>query len=76
MEKFADQFKPRKFEALIDEYGLDDGGVGSFTFQVQSLKKGKIYYEVDPDYISNKTGVVIDDGGRLATNHLMSDLRK
>lgn len=55
-------FKPRKFEALIDEYGLDDGGVASFTFQVQSLKKGKIYEERNPAYIEgHRNGVVIDD---------------
>lgn len=55
-------FKPRKFEALIDEFGLDDGGVASFTFQVQSLQKGKIYFEKNPEYITSKElGVVIDD---------------
>jgi len=57
-----EEFKPRKFRALIDEYGLDDGGVASFTFRVQSLTKGKIYKERDPNYIEgNKRGVVVDD---------------
>ena len=56
------EFKPRKFEAQIDEFGLDDGGVASFTFEVQSLTKGKIYYERDPEYLSgHQKGVVIDD---------------
>lgn len=57
-----EEFKPRKFRALIYEYGLDDGGVASFTFRVQSLTKGKIYKERDPNYIEgNKRGVVVDD---------------
>lgn len=57
-----EKFKPRKFRALVDRYGLDDGGVASFTFEVQSLKKGKIYEERNPDYISgHRKGVVIDD---------------
>ena len=57
-----DEFKPRKFIALIDEFGLDDGGVASFTFEVQSLKKGEIYEESNPNSIQgNKRGVVIDD---------------
>lgn len=56
------EFKPRKFEALINEFALDDGGVASFTFKVQSLKKGKIYEERNPDYIEgHRRGVVIDD---------------
>lgn len=56
------KFIPRKFRAKIDEFGLDDGGVASFTFEVQSLTKGKIYYESNPDYIQgHEKGVVIDD---------------
>lgn len=35
----------RQFEALVDTFGLDDGGVASFVFEVQVLKKGKIYKE-------------------------------
>ncbi len=56
-------FKPRKFKAIIDEFGLDDGGTASFTFEVQSLKKGEIYLERDPDSLSppHNKGVVIDD---------------
>jgi hypothetical protein len=60
--KNMNKFKPRKFKALIDEFGFDDCGVASGIFKVQSLKKDKIYEESDPDYISgNQTGVVIDD---------------
>lgn len=60
----ATEFIPRQFEALVDEYGLDDFGASGMTFQVQSLKKGKIYYEEDPRYISgHQKGVVIDDNG-------------
>lgn len=56
------EFKPRKFEAQIDEFGLDDGGVASFTFKVQSLTKGKIYYERDPKSLfGHPKGIVIDD---------------
>lgn len=56
------KFVPRKFKAKIDEFGLDDGGVASFTFKVQSLTKDKIYYEENPEYIQGKAkGVVIDD---------------
>jgi len=58
----------RKFEALIDEYGLDDGGVASFTFKVQVLKKGKIYQEHQQhnggdanNSIWEPSGYVIDD---------------
>jgi hypothetical protein len=47
-----DTFIPRKFEALVDEYGLDDFGLSGSTFKVQSIKKGKIYEESDPNYIS------------------------
>ena len=55
-------FVPRKFKAKIDEFGLDDGGVASFTFKVQSLTKDKIYYEENPEYLQgNAKGVVIDD---------------
>jgi hypothetical protein len=57
------KFNPRKFEALVDEFGLDDGGVASFTFKVQSLKKGKIYLEANPEFLAppNNTNIVIDD---------------
>lgn len=57
-------FKPRKFEAIIEDFGLDDGGVASFTFPVKNLRKGEIYYEADPRYIEgNERGVVIDNSG-------------
>ena len=58
------KFNPRKFEALINEFSLDDGGVASFTYKVQSLKKGKVYNEKNPSHIrGNRKGVVIDDNG-------------
>lgn len=58
MEKFI----PRKFRAKITEKALDDGGVASFTFEVISIKKDKIYEEENPKYLSTKQrGVVIDD---------------
>ncbi len=60
--KKTERFIPRKFEAKIDEWGLDDFGYSGATFEVQSLKKGKIYYEQNPDYIDpHDSGVVIDD---------------
>lgn len=39
--------KLRKFKALRNEIGLDDGGVASFTFQVRQLIKDKIYIQAD-----------------------------
>jgi hypothetical protein len=58
----SEEFKPRKFRAKKDEHGWDDGGVASFVFPVQSLYKGKIYEESNPEYISgHQRGVVIDD---------------
>lgn len=55
-------FIPRKFRAKIDEYGLEDMPDFSSTFPVQSLEKGKIYEEQNPEYLSTKQrGVVIDD---------------
>jgi hypothetical protein len=56
-------FKPRKFRALVDEFGFDDGGVASFIFRVQSLKKDKIYKESNPKYLTppRNQNVVIDD---------------
>lgn len=50
----------RKFKALINEFGLDDGGVASFVFKVQSLKKGEIYEEHVP-HGGIPSGYVIDD---------------
>ena len=56
------KFVPRAFEALIDENGFDDGGDFTFVFEVQALKKGKIYYEQDPEYLQdNQKNIVIDD---------------
>lgn len=58
------EFKPRKFIALKDEFSLDDLGFSGITFEVQSLKKDKIYLESNPEYLSVKErGVVIDDNG-------------
>jgi len=57
-------FKPRKFKAKIDEFGLDDIGMSGLTFKVKSLTKNEIYEEMNPSSISgNKRGVVIDDNG-------------
>ena len=50
----------RKFEALINETGLEDFGMTGTTFRVVSLVKGKIYPEHmldDPE----RSGYVIDD---------------
>lgn len=66
-------FIPRKFEALVDEFGKDDYGVASGTFDVQSIKKGKIYLEENPKFIDSQfgnTGVIIDDN---ACWHRVSD---
>lgn len=55
--------KIRRFECLVDEMGLDDGGVASFTFEVIQLKKGKIYEE-HQTWDGKKrvpSGYVIDD---------------
>lgn len=58
------EFKPRKFIALKDEFGLDDLGYSGITFKVQSLRKDKIYLEHNPEFLSNKEkGVIIDDNG-------------
>ena len=55
-------FTPRKFRAKIDEHGLEDAPDFSMTFPVQSLRKGKIYEERNPEYLSTKQkGIVIDD---------------
>ncbi len=73
----------RKFIALVDEFGYDDGGVASFTFKVQSLKKDKIYYEHQRwveawDGRGGKkqepSGFVIDDNG--CWNEIGSDYFK
>lgn len=58
------EFKPRKFKALINEFGLDDIGMSGRVFKVQSLKKDKVYFESNPNYISgHQKGIVIDDNG-------------
>lgn len=55
-------FKARKFEAIVDEFGLDDYGVASGTFEVQSIAKGKIYEEENPAHIDgHERGIVVDD---------------
>jgi hypothetical protein len=60
----AKTFIPRRFKALIDEFGEDDGGVASFTFKVKSITKDKIYEERNPEYLDgNPRGVIIDDNG-------------
>lgn len=56
------EFKPRKFRAKQDLFGLSDGGVASFTFRAQYLEKDKVYFEANPAYIQGREhGVVIDD---------------
>lgn len=37
--------KYRKFKALVNERGLDDGGDFTFVFEAQVLTKDKIYEE-------------------------------
>ena len=58
-------FKPRKFEAIIDEFGKDDYGVASGTFDVHSIVNGQISYEENPAYLCppRNHNVVIDDNG-------------
>lgn len=53
----------RKFEAIVNEMSLDDFGVASGTFEVQSLTKGKVYMEHVERTGSKPTpsGHVIDD---------------
>lgn len=59
--------KLRKFRALINEKGLDDGGVASFTFEVDNLVKGRIYTQADErqyckvDYV--RKPFFVDDNG-------------
>lgn len=67
-----EKFIPRKFEALLTEKGLDDGGDFTFVFEVTQLKKGKIYYESNPEYLTKpyNKNVVIDDNG--CWNHIGS----
>lgn len=64
------KFKPRKFIALINEEGIDDIGMSGLTFKVESLRKGKIYEERNPEYLSKpyNHNVVIDDNG--CWNHI------
>lgn len=68
--KIMEKFKPRRFEALVNEFGLDDIGLSGATFEVQSLTKGKVYEESNPKYLCppNNYGVVIDDNS--CWNHI------
>jgi len=64
--------KKRRFEALINQTGLDDFGASGLTFQVIEIEKGKIYEEywkwVDAwdgkgGLKAVPSGYVIDDNG-------------
>ena len=61
------EIKLRKFRALINEKGLDDGGVASFTFEVDQLIKGKIYTQADQrnydEHGRNSKPFFVDDNG-------------
>jgi len=39
--------KPRKFEALVSEQGLDDIGMSGRTIRVDQLVKGRMYAQAD-----------------------------
>ncbi len=47
--------KLRKFECLVNEKGLEDGGQFSFVFEVDSLVKGKIYTQADQRFYDENT---------------------
>ncbi len=57
----------RKFMALVNKKGLDDGGVASFTFPVDQLIKGKIYIQADQSNYDeagrNSEPFFVDDNG-------------
>lgn len=59
--------KLRKFRAKVNEKGLDDGGVASFTFKVDQLIKGKIYTQADQRFYDengkNSKPFFVDDNG-------------
>lgn len=54
--------KLRIFEALIDEYALDDIGMSGLTIEVQALKKGKCYPQcsVNKQYFRDDNGCLRD----------------
>lgn len=59
--------KLRKFKSLISQKGIDDGGVASFTFEVDQLLKGKIYTQADQRFYDeqsrNSKPFFVDDNG-------------
>lgn len=61
------EIKLRKFRALINEKGLDDGGGASFTFEVDQLIKDKIYTQEDQRNYDergrNSKPFFVDDNG-------------
>lgn len=68
--------KLRKFRALVNEKGLDDGGVASFTFEVDQLIKGDIYIQADQRYYDehgrkSKPFFVDDNGCSRDIEHMI-----
>ena len=59
--------KLRKFKSLVNEKGLDDGGVASFVFEVDQLIEGKIYTQADQRHYDergrNSQPFFVDDNG-------------
>ena len=62
-----EEIKLRRFRALENETGLDDGGVASFVFEVDQLVKGKIYTQADQrnydEHGRNLKPFFVDDNG-------------
>lgn len=52
---------------MVDAKGLDDGGVASFTFEVDQLVKGKIYTQADQrwydEHGQKSAPFFVDDNG-------------
>lgn len=61
------KIKLRKFRALVNEMGVDDGGDYSFTFGVDQLVKGRIYTQADQRNYDengrNSKPFFVDDNG-------------
>jgi hypothetical protein len=59
--------KLRKFISNVNEKGFDDGGVASFTFEVDQLIKGKVYRQADTTFYDengrNSKPFFVDDNG-------------
>jgi len=68
--------KLRKFKALVNEKGIDDGGVASFTFVVDQLIKDKIYLQADQRFYDDlgkksKPFFVDDNGCSRDIEHML-----